>query len=411
MKPKIGETFHNLFSYAKATCSFRNFEVVSLDIQTYLLSRVFLFRHHTLRTLRDILGNYKGGVLTHKRTPQWFLENYFHGFAYPSHRRWSRINSLEDAESGDEGSNHFDQLSVSRPTDAQTHRPRHLRVVHKNEVWSILASHAEWLFSLVQKHKDLKGEVNGHAWEAFMAKVPSLRVKALSNQGTNRRWGLQDELRQGPVARISAPVPLPKPLPPKSTPRKRKQRSKSPPTQVSRFLCTLSQYSLFAFQPSPKRQSVALTAAQPFTKGHFDAHFEDTLENAYDSDFSQVSTASHHSSSAPPTPDTLALCNILPPEMFMPPTLPSDMVWHCPVGEGRCPFVINMCSPSQDTLGLVHKHVSSDSINYLLHRDWKCNDKQVMMAFYEIVNAHWEEHLQELGIKHVQHSNAVSPCI
>jgi hypothetical protein len=36
----------------------------------------------------------------------------------------------------------------------------------------------------------------------------------------------------------------------------------------------------------------------------------------------------------------------------------------------------------------LHKIVPNDSINYLLHRDWKCNDEQVMMIFYEIVNAH-----------------------
>jgi hypothetical protein len=384
-----------------------------MDIQTYLFSRVFLFRHHTLRTLRDILGNYKGGVQTHKRTPQWFLENYLRGFAYPPHRRWSRINSLEDAESCDEGSNDFDQMTISRPTDAQTHRPRHLRIAHKNEVWSIFASHGDWLFSLVQKHKDLKGEVNGHAWEAFMAKVPLLQKKALSDQGTNRKWGLQDEVRSHPVAAIPAPVSLSKPLPPKSMPKKRKQRSKSPPIQVSRFPCTLSQYLLLASQPSPKRQSVALTVAQSSTKleGCFVAHLEDTLENTYDSDFSQVSTASHHPSPGPPAPDALALCNLIPSEMFMPPTLPADMVWHCPVGGGRCPYVINLCSPSQDNLALVHKHVPNGSINYLLHRDWKCNDEQVMMVFYEIVNAHWEVHLQELGIKYVQCGDAVSPSL
>jgi hypothetical protein len=39
--------------------------------------------------------------------------------------------------------------------------------------------------------------VNGHAWEAFMAKVPSLWTKGLSDQETNRRWGLQDKVRQG----------------------------------------------------------------------------------------------------------------------------------------------------------------------------------------------------------------------
>lgn len=204
-----------------------------MDIQTYLFSRVFLFRHHTLRTMRDILSNYKDGVPTHKRNPQWFLENYFHGFAYPSCHRWSRINSLEGAESCDEDSSRFDQTSISRPTNAQTHRPRHLRIVHKNEVWSVFASHSDWVLSMVRKHKDLKGQVNAITWESFHGKVPSLQKKASSHQGTNGRWGLQDEhwQRGGSVAGIPAPSPLPKLAPSK----KRKQRSKSPITQVSRF--------------------------------------------------------------------------------------------------------------------------------------------------------------------------------
>lgn len=151
-----------------------------------------------------------------------------------------------------------------------------------------------------------------------------------------------------------------------------------------------------------------------YTRGFLNAclvSFEDTLDNTYDSDFSQVSTTSCHSSSDTPALDTLALCNLLPPEMFMPPTLPADMVWHCPIGGGRCTYIINLCSPSQDNLGLVYNHVPNDGINYLLHRDWKCNDEQVMMVFYEIVNAHWEEHLQELGIKYVRHNDVVSPHI
>ena len=371
--------------------------------------------------MRDILSNYMGGVPTYRRSPQWFLEHYFRGFAYPSCRRWSRVHTLEDAESCDEGSSHFDQVTISRPTNAQTHRPRHLRIVHKNEVWSILASHSDWLFSLVRKHKDLKGQVNAILWESFHAKVPALQKKALSDQGTHGRWGLQDEhwQRGVPVAGIPAPASLPKPVPAKLTSKKRKQRSKSPTTQVSRFLCTSSQYSSFAFQPSPKRQSVALTVAesptlsstQAPTRGCFDAHlinFEDTPENAYDSDFSQVSTTSCHSSSDTPALHALALCNLLPPEMFMPPALPADMVWHCPVGGGKCTYVINLCSLSQDDLGLIHHHVPIDGINYLLHKNWKCSDEQVMMVFYEIVNAHWEEHLQGLGIKYVRQNDVVS---
>ena len=211
-----------------------------MDVQTYQLSRTFFFRHHTLRTLRDILTTYRAGVPTHKRTPQWFLDHYFHGFAYPSHRRWSRINSIEDAESSDEGLMDLDQ----RPASAQTHRPHHLRVVHKNEVWSIFASHSAWIFWLVQEHKDLKGEAHGYGWESFLAKVSQLQKRAPSDQATNGRWGLQDEL--GPIS--TPPRSNTQENPQLTVSKKRKRISKSPPAPVRGFLgyCSLN-CSLFVF--------------------------------------------------------------------------------------------------------------------------------------------------------------------
>lgn len=392
-----------------------------MDTQTYKFSRTFLFRHHTLKTLRDILSHYKSGVPTHKRSPQWFLEHYFHGFAYPSHRRWSRINSIEDADSSDEGPN---QMLNSRPANAQTHRPRHLRVVHKNEVWSIFASHAHWIFSLVQDHKDLKSDVHSYGWESFLSKVPQLRKKAMSDQGTNGRWGLRDEQKQrcktSPVVEIPVPRPTPTPKsklqskPQLILPTAHKRRSKSPPAHEVRgffYVSESSTYSLSVFQPPPKRHH---SIAAPTTKGpqpyHLD-HFDENL-NVYDSDFSQVSSSSHRSSSDTPTLSSLPHVSLLPPEMFAPPTLPADLLWHCPVGGGKCTYTVDLRSPSQDNLRLVDKRVPNDSIDYLLNKDWKCNDEQVMMVFYEIVNAHWEDHLKtELGIEYVRRDDAVSQRI
>jgi hypothetical protein len=50
----------------------------------------------------------------------------------------------------------------------------HLGVVHKNEVYSIFVSHSEWIYSLKESHKDLKGKVHGYSWENFLSKVPQL---------------------------------------------------------------------------------------------------------------------------------------------------------------------------------------------------------------------------------------------
>jgi hypothetical protein len=169
-----------------------------MDVETYRLSRTFLFRHHTLRALRDILTSYGDGVSVDKRTPSWFLDHYILSYAYPPHSKWHRINSLEDVESSDEdfgGSQN--QISIPRPDDAQTTRPRHLRTVHRNEIWSIFASHSEWIFSLIQKHKDLKDKVDASTWGTFLMQVPRLRQRALLDAGTDGKWGLRDEQKGG----------------------------------------------------------------------------------------------------------------------------------------------------------------------------------------------------------------------
>lgn len=161
-----------------------------MDVETYHLSRTFLFRHHTLKTMRDILNRAASdGIPAHKCTPSWFLEQYFTYHAYPSRSRWQRINFLEGVDSADEDSD----IHPEHPSDAQTHIPRHLRTVHKNEVWSIFASHSEWILSLVEKHKDLKSKVNTQSWRLFLVQVPQLRQEALLNQDTDGRWGLKDE--------------------------------------------------------------------------------------------------------------------------------------------------------------------------------------------------------------------------
>jgi hypothetical protein len=203
-----------------------------MDVETYKLSRTFLFRHHTLKTMRDILNQAAGeGVPAHRCTPQWILDQYFNHHAYPSRSRWQRINFLEGAESSDEGSPHPEQ-----PPDAQTHTPRHLRTVHKNEAWSIFASHSEWILSLVEKHKDLKSKVNTQSWKIFLIQVPQLRERALLNQDTDGRWGFKDE--QGYQVE-GAPIPDSFSPPPKeavvSQPtilKEKKYKKKKPPSKV-----------------------------------------------------------------------------------------------------------------------------------------------------------------------------------
>lgn len=191
-KPSKSCLVQSFDSDAEVKNRFRIYQIVSMDVETYKLSRTFLFRHHTLRTMRDILNTAAAaGVPASRCTPQWFIDQYISHHAYPSCSKWQRINFLDGVESSDEGSSMPAQTSC--PPNAQTHMPRHLRRVHKNEVWSIFASHSEWILSLIENHKDLKGKVNGQSWKIFFMTVPHLRERALVDQDTDGKWGIKDE--------------------------------------------------------------------------------------------------------------------------------------------------------------------------------------------------------------------------
>ena len=142
---------------------------------------------------------------------------------------------------------------------------------------------------------------------------------------------------------------------------------------------------------------------------------EDQLDNIYDSDFTQgslSSTSCHADSwptaihpSSPPDPSLYAL---IPNEMLNPPTLPANMLWHCPIGGGNCPYTINLCAPSNANLRSISAIASQYEAIYLAEKQWKSNDEEICMIFHEMVNAHWEDHLKELDIKYVLQGDTVS---
>jgi len=138
---------------------------------------------------------------------------------------------------------------------------------------------------------------------------------------------------------------------------------------------------------------------------------EDQLDNIYDSDFTQGSlspTPCHADSAIHPPPPDPSLFALIPHEMFNPPTIPADMLWQCPIGEGTCSYTINLCAPLDANLRSINTIVSQDEAIYLLEKQWKSDNEQVCMIFHEMVNAHWEDHLKELDIKHVDQDDTVS---
>ena len=142
---------------------------------------------------------------------------------------------------------------------------------------------------------------------------------------------------------------------------------------------------------------------------------DDQLDHIYDSDFTQgsLSSTSCHADSAihPSSPPDPSLIALIPHVMFNSPTIPANLLWHCPIGEGSCSYTINLCTPSDASIRFISTIISQDDAVYLLEKQWKSDDEQVCMIFYEMVNAHWEDHLKELDIKHVDQGDTVSNCL
>jgi hypothetical protein len=186
--------------------------------------------------MRDILDRAAtAGIHASQCTPQWFIDQYLSHCAYPSYRKWQRINFLEGVESSDENSS-IPAKQTSHPPDAQTHIPRYLRRVHKNEVWSIFVSHSEWILSLIETHKDLKGKVNSHSWRIFFLTVSELRQKALLDQNTGGKWGIKDEnieeMDKYPISNIPSPSLSTKAVVPQPTTSKRINHKSKRSTKV-----------------------------------------------------------------------------------------------------------------------------------------------------------------------------------
>ncbi|KAI0275072.1 hypothetical protein BC834DRAFT_965512 [Gloeopeniophorella convolvens] len=407
---------------------FRNFRVDSMHVETYKLSRTFLFRYHTLWTMREIIKIQSEGVLPIKRTPEWFVTNYLAASAYPVHRLWRRINYLEDAETTDEGSDgerDKRRRPIGRPPDAQTRRKRLLRKVHSNEVRSIFASHVEWICRVLETNRDLRNKVNAHSWRKFLEEVPELRRRARNDATTNRRWGLRDE-----VDPIDACVPsdedtemvdVPRDSPPPV--RKRKSRSDSQSThapasvQKRRRKSTPERKSPLKKSATPARLSRTATSSKPPSRPTFIPAPEQALESVqYDSDFSDASTPPASPSSSRAGSPTLMLSSLdsrlplnpeiwslVPDEVLRPPVLPPDLHWYCPLGGGTCPYSIDMYAPSEDELRILRTcgDVPLKDINDLRRKEFKSDEERVYLMFCELVSAHWDVHLAELDIKHV----------
>jgi hypothetical protein len=94
--------------------------------------------------------------------------------------------------------------------------------------------------------------------------------------------------------------------------------------------------------------------------------------------------------------------------MLIPPTVPANLLWHCPVGGGTCSYFINLYTPSDANLRSISTIAPQEEVIHLLEKQWKSDDEKLCIIFHDMVNAHWDDHLKELDIKQVHQGDNVS---
>ncbi|KAI0932185.1 hypothetical protein AcW1_000626 [Taiwanofungus camphoratus] len=354
----------------------RLYEVVSMDMATYVPSRVYLARYRMLSIMQDLVGidarttssNGESCTPVDMRTPEWFADLYRTHMAQSASARRRRIlHASSDSE--------IEPDTRGRLKAGHEHILPHVPHAH---ILSLLATHAEWILAEQRKRQSPRRLIDVDIWERWITKVRKARKEAARN---GIQWGIRDEAQLASIDSDAdddeAPVKAP-------TRKKGKtKRKKQPRSRMS------SSRSTTLVGPSRSDDDMSLHRPDP------------TTLRTYDPDFSPVSTppASPSSSSAslpsrPSTPPDPAIKALIPSAIMHKPLLTStDFSWVCPVP--HCHYEIDLMNPSEPNCrGLLQEDVKK-----LRSGNWGLRKKWLRRCFQAMVSTHYEDHLSELGIE------------
>jgi hypothetical protein len=173
----------------------RTYVVASFGVLTWHFSRSYIFRYHTLSILARIAGLHPDVPLS-GRTPKWFVDQYLDPGSdiwLPDYARWHRTLFDDEASDSDAGSDveRPDTTTVRVPIGETSRRPRHARIVHHSEIFSVLASHADWLVAEQKLHMKHKRILDVDAWEKWAKE--NVKNRSLIDEVAGPRWGVRDE--------------------------------------------------------------------------------------------------------------------------------------------------------------------------------------------------------------------------
>ncbi|THU92103.1 hypothetical protein K435DRAFT_216770 [Dendrothele bispora CBS 962.96] len=311
---------------------YRTYEAVSLDVQTYAKSRNFFERFRLLAFLKTLLDESTAPCAPpplEDRTMSWLAEYMllYHRTQTKYHRHLPKLTFSSSNDGGNLKYNDSDMDS-----EGNTSRPRYPRHISTSEVYSILATHAEWLLAAQLATSDIRHHyMNLVDLYIFCRKVAGVRGKdglgfvSLREKARRRKpdlkWGWGMEYRD-PFER-----------------EERNARETVNELDLTRFGGTRQSWA-----DQIRRWCMKLRKHDPIVFGP-----PVIMENEYDSDFTVDSSPpasdsdEPHSGRGSPShsdlisgdtytrPDSSILRKRFPTYCFDPPTLlPGRFHWYCP---------------------------------------------------------------------------------
>src|ERR1700722_1474750 len=151
----------------------RQYEVRSMDVETFETSQHFLDRYRLLALMEDIVLTDVEQIPIRERSIDYFVSRYLERYAFTNyHRHHRHLYDPSDSDVDDDGT---------------TTTPRHPRHIPRSEVINHFAAHSEWILVDQLAKRAEKRVIDVIKWEQFCYRVREGRREA---RKYGVRWGL-----------------------------------------------------------------------------------------------------------------------------------------------------------------------------------------------------------------------------
>ncbi|EGO22768.1 hypothetical protein SERLADRAFT_471165 [Serpula lacrymans var. lacrymans S7.9] len=351
----------------------RLYSVPTLDAVTLDLSRNYLLRYKLTHIMEEIIRTDAAKTPLRQRTPEYFVRKYLEHYAYPNNARRRRLIFTESDPNVDSNGN--------------TRIPRHLRSVHKTEIFSLFASQAEWIYAYQCAKPKPRRVIDIKSWGEFIPTVNKARKNA-AREGILWGWPIGGEPQLDEINEETSESDEAE----SSDIADRVRIIGKDAATMRRAIRNAKKASFKGKEPMTRALSRSPTPSSGDEPDPLQMHH-------YDTDFSESSTESASLSSS----DEDSRYDIdpriydkVPLPLFRKPDPPRrDMRWWCPVRD--CSYLIDMRNLTEENVG----NLRGDIVLHLTSGNWRnfYEDRKVFYGFIDMVNSHYNDHLLKLGLK------------